>query len=253
MNRKILCVLLAIAAVSCNTPKQLSYLLDMDVDVPYGAPQPPEIRISPEDQLGIRVLSEDEKLAAPFNTVEGLADAQAASRNVQYLVDRDGFIEFPVLGRLRVEGKTLKETEVLIADKIREQGFIREPVVLVSLDNFRVTVIGSVSNNVLTVTDPSINLFQLIARSSGTNANVNIKDVMVIRTQDNVQMAYSVNLQSKDVFSSPVFYLKQNDVVYFKPRGKGLSMEGQTALTFIGSGLTLASIITNFIIWTRYR
>ena len=134
-----MCLALAVLAASCTTPKHLSYLLDMDVDVPYGAPQPPELRISPEDVLGIRVLSEDVQLAAPFNTAIGTPDGSAsATATVSYLVDRNGCIEFPVLGLLRVEGCTLKETEAMIAARIREQGFIKDPVVHATLDNFRV-------------------------------------------------------------------------------------------------------------------
>lgn len=249
-----MCLALAVLAASCTTPKTLSYLLDMDVDVPYGAPQPPELRISPEDVLGIRVLSEDVQLAAPFNTAIGTPDGSAsAAAVVSYLVDRNGCIEFPVLGMLKVEGCTLKETEALIAERIREQGFIKDPVVHATLDNFRITVIGSVNNSVMTVSDPSINLFQVVARSGGSRENVNLKDVMVVRTTNNVQQAYSVNLQSRDCFNSPVFYLKQNDMVYFKPKGTKLSSDGQMIMTFVGSGLTVASIISNFIIWTVYR
>lgn len=257
MKNKVKILILAAMAMvvmGCASSKSLSYLLDMNCDVPYGAPQPPEIRISQEDQLAIRVLSENEQLAAPFNAALGLPDATStSSKAVTYLVDRDGCIEFPVLGILHVEGKTLRETEEMIAEKIREHGYIREPVVSVSLDNFCITVIGSVHNSVLTVNSPSINLFQVVARSGGTTKNVNINDVRVIRVENNVQKAYSVNLQSRDVFNSPVFYLKQNDMVYFKPKGSTLSSEGQVTMSFVSTGLTVASLVSNIIIWTVIR
>ena len=76
---------------------------------------------------------------------------------------------------------------------------------------------------------------------------------MVVRTENGQRTAYKVNLQSRSVYDSPAFYLRQNDMVYVKPRGSSLSSEGQTVMTFVGTGLTLASIITNLLIWTRYR
>jgi polysaccharide export outer membrane protein len=82
---------------------------------------------------------------------------------------------------------------------------------------------------------------------------VKIKDVMVIRTEDGIRKAYSVNLQSKDLFESPVFYLQQNDVVYFKPQGMKLSTTGQTTMTFVTAGLTMVNIIVNTLLWGLFR
>ncbi len=242
----------AMAALGCATPKQVTYLQDMQEGESLTAPVPPELKATPGDKLSIEVFSENKQLAAPFN--ENIADGTSGGRTSQsYLVDQAGCIDFPVLGTLEVGGLTMTEIKRLIAGRIRQSGFIREPVVNVSLDNFQITVLGNVSNSVLTVKDPSIDIFEVIARSGGTEKNVKIKEVMVVRTENGIKTAYAMNLMSKDVYQSPVYYLQQNDVVYFKPKGSSLSSEGNVVMTFVSTGLTLASIITNVIIWTRYR
>ena len=230
---------------SCATAKQMSYFLDMENDVAYEAPAAPELIIQPGDQLGISVSSEDPRLAAPFNPGEG-----DAASELGYTVDSRGCIIFPVIGSMKVEGMTLQQVKEVISGRISSLGYIKEPIVNVALTNFSVTVIGNISNSVLNVESQSINLLQVIARSGGTNANSKIKDITVIRTEHGTRTAYSVNLQKNELFNSPVFYLRQNDIVYIKPKGSTLSSEGQTAMTFVGAGLSLASIVTSFLLWS---
>lgn len=253
MKNKLLgFALMAVMLAGCATPRSMTVLLDMEENVPYPAPPAPELVLHKEDRLGIQVLSENPQLASPFNAGLSLVDASAAAQKmVSYVIDTKGNIDFPVLGKLKMEGRTLREARDLIVERIREKGYIKDPIVNVELQNFTVTVIGNLGNRVIPVEDGSINLLQVLARSGGVTASSNIKKVTVIRTADNTRTAYTVNLQKKDMFDSPVFYLQQNDVVYVKPRGAGLSSEGQAALTFVGTGLTLASIITNFLIWSR--
>ena len=237
-----------ILANGCNSPKKLSYLLDLDYDIPYPAKPAPELILQKGDQLDIRVFCSTPELTVPFQTHSGTGETTAADL---YTIDRDGLIDFPALGKVSVEGKTLKDTEQLLAELIRSRGYIKEPTVRATLANFSVTVVGSAGNTVIPVDDSSINLFQVIAQSGGTRTNTNIREVTVIRTEEGIRTAYKVNLQSRELFDSPAFYLQQHDVVYIKPEGKSLSSSGQSAMTFISAGLTLGSIISNFILWSK--
>ena len=235
-------------AVSCATPKNTSYLMDLEYEAKYAAPPAPDLVVQPGDVLNIQVYSENPALAAPFNSLTGEA-GQNSGKVLSYVVDADGDIDFPVFGLMRVAGKTTKEVKESIAGQISGQGYIKDPIVKVSMGEFQVTVIGKTNNSILKVTNGSLNLIELLARTGGINANAKIKDVMVIRTENGERTAYSVNFQSKDLFDSPVYWLHQNDVVYVKPKGASLNASGQTVLTFINSGLTLGSIITNIILW----
>ena len=250
---KLFCTVLALVSLaSCSTPSKLAYLKDMAYGEDYPAPPAPELVIQTDDCLGIMVSSESPELAAPFNSMALDADGKRAGA-YRYTVDRDGNIDFPVLGAVPVAGRTLKQIKEQIANSIREKGYIREPVVMVTLDNFTVTVVGKTNNRVLPVEGNSINLLQVIAATGDLSPQSDITDVMVVRTENGVRRSYSVNLQSKDLFESPVFYLKQQDVVYIKPRGRSLSSSGQTVMTFVSAGLSLLTIISNFILWSNYR
>ena len=248
---RLLAVFLTVAVLSgCNTARKMSYLLDMEYNIPMDAPAAPELIIQRGDCLRITVTSEDPRLAAPFNAVLNLSDASSSPTALSYYVDSDGCISFPVIGSLYVQGKTIKQIQDIIANSITNLGYIKEPVVNVKLDYFTVTVIGKVSNSVLKVNTPSINLLQVVAQSGGTSGVTKIKEVTVIRTENGERTAYKVNLQKKDLFYSPVFYLQQNDIVYFKPKGTTFSSDGQMVMTFVGTGLSVISIIVNYLLWS---
>lgn len=229
---------------SCSTAKDMTYLLDMQYNTEYPASPAPELIVQPDDVLSITVTCSTPELAAPFNLFS------EGTTGLKYPVDREGNIEFPVLGTIKVWGATLSQIKNGIAAGIRENGFIKDPIVQVSLDNFAITVIGSGGNSVIPVAHNSINLLQVIAMSGQLSNRSNIKDVMVIRTENGVRQSYTVDLQSKDLFYSPVFYLKQNDVVYVKPKGTSLSTSGETVMDFVTAGLSFVSIIVNTILWT---
>lgn len=251
----LLALLLLLATVSCTTPRTLGYLLDMEYNKDYPAQPAPELTIQIEDRLSIQVISEDAQLSAPFNTLLTLTDL--ASKTTQqpvltYTVDGKGNIEFPVLGTLHVEGMTLKELENMISGEIVSRGYIREPVVNASLDNFTVTVIGERNSTIFPIEGKSLNLLQAIARFGGTQGeSMNIKDVTVIRTENGTRRAYSVNLQTKELFNSPVFYLQQNDVIYLKHRGSHMSAGVRNAISAVGIISSFASLVLSYLALTK--
>lgn len=228
--------------VSCSSPATLGYLRDMEYGVAYPAKQAPDLKVQPDDNLQIQVFSTiDPELAAPFNMGLGTASLGGNSATI-YTVSKKGEIVFPVLGTLQVEGMVLEEIRDMIAEKINGSGYMKDPIVKVSLQKFSVTVLGETGKSVMDITDNSFNILQLIARSGGTNPSSKIKDVMVIRTENGERKAYAVNLQSKDLFDSPVFYLQQNDIVYMKPQGLRMSTTGST---IVSSLQTVFNFITS--------
>ena len=247
--------LMLLLAASCTTPRSLGYLLDMEYNKEYPATPAPELKMQKEDRLSIQVLSENAQLSAPFNTLLTLTDL--ASQTTQqpimtYVVDQEGNIDFPILGSLHVEGMTLKEVEKLIAGEIVARGYIKEPVVNAELDNFTVTVVGGTGGGVLQVQGHSFNLLQAIARiNNGTNEQINIKEVTVIRTENGVRTAYAVNMQKKDLFESPVFYLQQNDVIYYKPKVYRLSQTANNFIGFVGTIASFATLVLTYIALTK--
>jgi len=252
MNSKKIHVewLLAVAVLGlmvsgCATSKRMTYLLNMQADSAYVAANAPEIRLQKNDRLTVNVFSEEAELAKPFNLTTG----GEVSKDASYLVENDGCIDFPVIGRVPVEGCTFKECEKQIADRISEIGYIKSPVVNVALENFTVTVLGETGNSVLTVEQDKINLLQVLAMSGGLQASGDIKKVMVIRTENGLRTAHTVNLQNASLFNSPVFYLQQNDIVYVRPKALKITPTGETLLSFLGTGLSAATLIAYLMVY----
>ena len=249
MNKLIKMMLLpAVGALlaACSTPGKISYLRDLEYNVPEVARPAPELRLKVEDRISIQVFCDQMELAAPFNAagvnIEGEDGSLLSST---YGVDARGNIDFPILGEIHVEGKTLNEVQKEIAAEITRRGYIKEPVVKAELENFTVTVIGQMGQMILPVEGSSLNLIQLLAQLSGTELETaKIPDVMVIRTENGMRQAYQVDFQTKELYNSPVFYLQQNDVIYVKPRGIQLSSGGDIFLKIFTPALSaLTSVL----------
>lgn len=242
----------AILLSGCSSVRAITMLQDMEYDAVYLAKPAPELVIKPGDCLAISVSSAEPELSFPFSLQTTGGTTPGSGNNVgHYTVDADGQITFPVLGQIPVQGKTIKGIVEDISGRISRLGYIKEPIVNVTLENFSVTVIGNAGNKLIPVESEYFNVLQAIALSGGVTPSCSISDVMVIRSQNGERRAYSLDLKSKDIFDSPAFYLQQNDVIYIKTKDATLSPSGQVAMSFVGTGVTVASIITNFLLWSK--
>lgn len=242
-------IVLALSVSACVTPSQITYIKDMSYGVDYPAKPAPELHVQKQDRLTIRVYSSDPALATPFNVGALTQDGAGTTREASYIVDADGNIDFPVLGTIPVEGLTLKEVQMNIANRIINSGYIREPVVSVDLQNFSVTLVKYGTTNRITVADRSVNLLQIVAPTQGEK----IKEVEVIRTENGIRKAYSVDFQTIDMFESPVFYLQQNDIVYVKPARWQTSQTGLALRSSATMILSFVNIAANLLIWLNIR
>lgn len=246
MKRKLK-LLLPVAGVllaACSAPGKISYLRDLEYNVPEVARPAPELRLKVEDRISIQVFSDQPELAAPFNAAGVQIESEGGTMlSSTYGVDARGNIDFPVLGEVHVEGKTLNEVQKEIAADIASRGYIRNPVVKAELENFSVVVIGQMGQKIIPVEGSSMNLIQLLAQLSGDLESAKIPDVTVIRTENGLREAYQVNFQTKELYNSPVYYLQQNDVIYVRPRGVKLSSGGDVFLKFFTPAISSLSSI----------
>ena len=243
--------MILILPLSCATPAKIGYLRDMEYNDPLDAPAAPELRLKVDDRISIQVFSEEVELAAPFNAVlPRKGDDLGSLLGTTYGVDAKGNIDFPVLGTLHVEGKTMDEVKKEIASEISRRGYIKEPVVKVELENFSIVVLGEKNSTIIPIEGTSINIFQVIAATGGTAETDKIPDVMVVRTENGKRTAYTINLQTKDLYDSPVFWLQQNDMVYLKPRGLRLSSGGDLFLKIFSPAIAAISSIAYMLLWT---
>lgn len=244
---KLLLLTAIVLSTACSTPSKLGLLRDLEYNVPMKATPAPELKLKVGDRVSIQVFSVDEELAAPFNSSTGGAGSALSST---YGVDARGEIDFPVLGKVHVEGKTMNEVQDEIAAEIVARGYIKEPVVKMDLENFTITVLGETGKNVLPIEGTSVNILEVISRSGGTTEYSKIPEVVVVRTENGERTAYAIDLQSKELYDSPVFWLQQDDLVYVQPRGVRLSSGGDLFLKIMSPSVAAISAVAYMLLWS---
>ncbi|MCP9234512.1 polysaccharide biosynthesis/export family protein [Lewinella sp. JB7] len=248
---------LLLALVTITTSGCVSYkeLVNFDsVRVPQGKTEDIEnaleLRIQPRDLLRIEVESVDPAAAAPFNEAGNIGGlGQVSNQNLQLfqgqLVDQDGFIDLPLLGRIEVAGMTVESLQQLIRGKLKT--YIIDPVVSVRYLNFKVTVLGEVGlPGVVPLPNSRVTILEAIGMAGDLTDYANRSSVLIVREQDGERSYKRLNLQSDEVFASEYYYLKQNDVIYVEPikaRTATVSDPGQRLLSYLSPVLSIAGIV----------
>lgn len=228
MSRILFLFLSALLALSsCVSSKDFVYLQDMQVGERYHFERKHEAVVHRDDRLSITVSCKQPELALPFNAQNaavkvsstGEISASADGADKGYRVDVDGNIDFPMLGKINVEGRTLAEVTQIIKNGIIEGNYIKNPLVAVDFLNFKYTVLGAVgSNGTFTVKGDRVTLLEAIANAGDLGTNARVDKVTVIREIGNERQIFVHDLRSSDIFNSPCFYLQQNDIVYVEPK-----------------------------------
>lgn len=135
-----------------------------------------------------------------------------------YLVDQQGNIDFPILGTLNIEGMTLDGLRDFIVSRLVDNKLLNSPVVKVELQNLRVVILGQTRNVVVNAPDGRMTILEAIARGQGLGINAAPDRITVIREENGYRRAYYNNIESKEIFNSPTYYLQQNDVIYIEPQ-----------------------------------
>lgn len=231
MNKVIfgLIILCALLLNACVVGKKVVYVKDMGVNGHYTVMEEEAMKIQKGDRLRIIVQAKSPELAAPFNGGAGAyrmdangnveAIAEQTKDGQSYVVNSHGAIDFPVLGNIPLEGRTLEQITEKITSKLKTEGMIAEPLVKVELLNFKVSVVGAVvRENVLNVENAQMTLMEAIALSGGLKPNAAPDQIKVIREEGGIRRIIVHDIQSKSFFDSPAYHLRQNDIVYVTPR-----------------------------------
>ena len=243
----------------CTSSKDILYFQDIDQTVPEKIPAEYEPVIMKDDKLQIIISGPDKSVIAPYNftlssnTAGSYATTQAV---VPYLVDSEGYIDMPGLGRIKVEGMHRTELVDHITRMLTEQGLVKEPVVSVSFLNYRITVLGEVRNpGTYTVPSERVTVLQALGMAGDLLITADRHDIILIRDVDGKQTHYNFDLTESKILNSPYFYLHQNDVIYV-PQSATRIAQGTTATSLwsivLSSATTLVTVIT-FLISMRSR
>jgi polysaccharide biosynthesis/export protein len=270
MKKKDCCFLvfavLLIFVTSCMAPKQVAYFQYNSADsikvVPTGMY---EARIKPKDVLSIMVVTSNPEATKNYNLITPqLSTASSSLANsivttqqpaVQsYLVDSDGCIDFPTLGRIHVAGLTRLEIEKMIMDQIKSAFNQEMPVITINIQNYSVSVLGEVARpGKFVVANERITLLDAIAQAGDLTLYGRRDNIRILREHaDGSQEYLMANINDRNLIHSPAYYLEQNDVVYVEPnkvrkRTAGIGSGETLSVSILSALISVASLIVTIL------
>lgn len=207
---------------SCNSSKNIVYYQDVDAIAELNVPPAQEIVLMPGDKISVIVSCKDPKLTELFNLTYVSQKLGGASGNGQvsgYTIDSEGFIDVPAIGKVHVAGITRKEAEDKVKQTIIAQEQATEAVVTIEFMDLNIEILGEIARPGRYAIDKDVfTLIEALSAAGDLTIYGKRENVLVMRKENGVQKSYRVNLCSaQDVFNSPAFYLKQNDIIYIEP------------------------------------
>ncbi|WP_243409661.1 polysaccharide biosynthesis/export family protein [Pontibacter virosus] len=209
-----------------------------------------ELTIQPNDMLDISITSLSPESNVLFNSgviqVGGGASSSSTGKTSGYLVDRNGYVLIPVIGKVRIAGLTKQEAINDLA--LRLGKYARDPIVDIKFMNFKITVIGEVNTpSTFNVTSDRINVLEALGLAGDMTPYGKRENVLIIREQSGERITTRIDLNKKEVLNSPFFYLQQNDIVYVEPdKVKAIQVSpGRSNVQYgLSIGLALVSVVT---------
>lgn len=241
----------AFLLASCATSKQILYMQDINEVELHELPADYEAVIKKDDRLTILVSGPDKQVTSPYNLTLGdmtvsssVTDPERAA--LSYLVDKNGDIDFPILGKIHVEGMTRNELMSYLKTEIGKD--VKDPIVYVSIRNYKITVLGEVRvPGTYTMDCEKINILQALGRAGDLNLTAKRDGILLIREENGKEVHYTIDLKSAKLLEEPYFYLQQNDIIYVPASAtRVMTATAATGIWSVGlsSVSTLATVVT---------
>lgn len=265
MNIKlILLVVISLLLVSCGSSKSVTYLQEAETLPANSIPQTiPTVNavVMPGDLIDIIISGFNVEAVKPFNRnvmvgEVGGSNGGAQNSSSSYLVDDNGNIDFPVVGKLHIGGMNKSQIKELISNELAPKYLSEAPTIDIRFKNFKVSVLGEVQTpGIYTAENERLNILEALAKAGDLSITGKRDNVMLIRTNsDGTRSVYRLNLMDKNLILSPYYELQQNDVIYVQPNSskarQAWSIPPALTLTLSTVG-TLISIATLVITLTK--
>lgn len=246
----LLCFALLTSCV--NTRKSL-YFPDIKNDTLRSSFLVPESKIQSNDLLGISVTSPDPQATMMFNLASNPSTSSnpSVSSSSGYLVTTEGYIKFPELGEIKVQGLTKQQLEEGITNLLLKRKLLKDPIVVVRHLNFRVTVLGEVAKpSVINVPSEKISMLEAIGLAGDITIYGKRDNVLLIREENGVKISRRFNLNTSELFGSDFYYLKSNDVIYVEPTKARVASSGRSQqwVPILLSSLSIGVIVLDRLI-----
>ena len=239
-----------VLCTSCASSKKVVYLQDVVPLKQQDIEQKYEVYIHNDDLLAIMVNSKNPELALPFNrpmvTYQLGSESGGQQRVLGYLVDTNGDIDFPILGKLHVAGLTRLQLTDMIKQRLIDEDLIKDPIVTVQFLNYKVSVMGEVNRpGSFNISGDRITLLEALSMAGDLTIYGRRDRVAVIREKDGKRTILMHDLRSSDIFNSPCYYLQQNDIVYVEPNKAKAGQSEINQNKSVGVWLSAASILVS--------
>jgi polysaccharide export outer membrane protein len=241
-----------VGLTACNSEKKLAQLVYFNENTDSAAAlviQRSEATIQIGDRLSIVVNALSPESVAPYNLGSGSATTgSAGSANAfGYVVEDDGRITFPQLGKLSVAGRTRAQLISLLTDSLKR--YVKDPVVTVQFLNFKVTVLGEVNRQgPLTSPEGKLTLIEALGLAGDITFYGRRDNILVIREKNGQREFGRINLLSKKAFSSPYFVLQQNDVVYVELTAAKVAATDQTLIRNLTVATSIITVLSTILV-----
>lgn len=211
---------------ACNAQRNVLYLQDVQSGTEVVLPENYIIRLKPLDQVTMTVNSRTPELAAPFNSSSsynslsstGIASSITENSLQVLTIDTDGFITIPIIGKVQCAGMTRDELADEIERRIIEGGYLTDPQVNIRFAELTISIIGEVQKpGRYDIRKDQLTILEALALAGDLTIYGNRSDVAVVREKDGKSIVTKLDLRSSEIFSSPCFYLEQNDVIIVSP------------------------------------
>lgn len=249
-----LLMMIIFMASSCMDTKKAIYFNNIGNSVIESTIPDLEPIIQKSDLLAIYVSSANAEASQMFNTLNMPTATSATStstitQSIGYLVGQDGDIQFPVLGKIHAASLTKKQLTDKIVSSLLEKKLLVDPIVNISFLNYRVTVLGEVGRpTVISVANEKISLLEALGLAGDLTIYAKRNNVLLIREEGGKKIIRRINLNTQEIFTSPYYYLKTNDVVYVEPNKSKVANSGraQVILPIVFSALSLLTVIFSY-------
>lgn len=241
---------------SCINTKKAIYFRDQADGTIRSTNVLPQTVIQNNDILGIQVSSLNQDASSAFNVAnreDVAATTLSGTRNEAggYLVSKDGYITFPILGNIKAAGLTKDQLTDTLTHMLNDRKLLIDPIVSIRMMNFKVTVLGEVGKpSVIPVPSEKISLLEALGMAGDITINGRRDNVLVIREEPGRRVIKRLDLNSSELFTSPYYYLQSNDIVYVEPN-KAKVRSGSNTATWVS--VVLAALSFGIIVITNVK
>jgi len=243
--------ILTLLTTSCASRKNVVYFQDTGNFETLIDKNESLTKFKVDDLVSIHVSTLNPEASQPFNLYRGASEGGFRPEQVDYLVDQDGMIDFPVIGKIKIERLSPDELRQMLRNRLSE--YLKDPIINIRLRNFTITVLGEVSRpGTYPVNGEQITILEALGLAGDISLKGVRKNVLVIRDFNGTKVYTRIDLTSKNMARSPVYYLTQNDVVYVEPNKSGIketSIGRDTSLIYS----IISTIVTSTVILLTRR